>query len=363
MEGLGMTPNFWFGKRVFVTGHTGFKGSWLCLWLSSLGAKVVGFSLPPVGEPNLFDLAKVKEVMVNIEGDIRNIDQLNKALLTSQPEIVFHLAAQSLVRPSYVDPLLTYQTNVMGTANLLDCIRISQLPCSVVNITTDKCYENKEWYFGYREFDALGGFDPYSNSKACSELVTSSYRSSFFHPETFQSHQVAIATARAGNVIGGGDWAKDRLIPDVLKALEKNQPLDVRYPHAIRPWQHVLEPLHGYLMLAEKLNTLGPKFGKAWNFGPNDSEICSVGDVLNKLSEIWDSPVNWQTTDEKHPHETNYLKLDISLARHELGWQPMLSINKALQLVVEWEQSRLSKADMQHVSLLQIGDYQKMVTH
>jgi CDP-glucose 4,6-dehydratase len=363
MEGLGMTPNFWKGKRVFVTGHTGFKGSWLCLWLTALGAKVVGFSLPPVGEINLFELAKLKEVMESIEGDIRNVDQINNALLKSQPEIVFHLAAQSLVRPSYVDPLLTYQTNVMGTANLLDCIRTSQLPCSVVNITTDKCYENKEWYFGYREFDALGGFDPYSNSKACSELVTSSYRSSFFHPETFQSHQVAVATARAGNVIGGGDWAKDRLIPDVLKALETNQSLDVRYPHAIRPWQHVLEPLHGYLMLAEKLNTLGPKFGKAWNFGPNDSEICSVGDVLNKLSEIWGSPVNWQTKDEKHPHEANYLKLDISLARNELGWQPMLSINKALQLVVEWEQSRLSKADMQHVSLRQIGDYQKMVTH
>lgn len=358
-----MTPNFWLGKKVFVTGHTGFKGSWLCLWLSSLGAKVVGFSLPPVGELNLFDLAKVKEVMVSIEGDIRNVDQLNKALLTYQPEIVFHLAAQSLVRSSYVDPLLTYQTNVMGTANLLDCIRTSQMPCSIVNITTDKCYENKEWYFGYREFDALGGFDPYSNSKACSELVTSSYRSSFFHPDTFESHQVSIATARAGNVIGGGDWAKDRLLPDVLKALETNQSLDVRYPHAIRPWQHVLEPLRGYLMLAEKLNTRGPKFGKAWNFGPTDSEICSVSDVLKKLAEIWGAPLNWQTSNEKHPHEANFLKLDISLARYELDWQPILSINKALQLVVEWEQSRLSKADMQFVSLKQIEDYQKMVTH
>ena len=363
MESLGMTLSFWLGKRVFVTGHTGFKGSWLCLWLSSLGAKVVGFSLPPVDEPNLFELANVKDVLVSIEGDIRNVDQLKKALLESQPEIVFHLAAQSLVRPSYDDPLLTYQTNVMGTVNLLDCIRSIQMPCSVVNITTDKCYENKEWYFGYREFDALGGFDPYSNSKACSELVTSSYRSSFFNPDNFQTHQVAVATARAGNVIGGGDWAKDRLIPDVLKALETNQTLDIRYPHAVRPWQHVLEPLHGYLLLAEKLNTLGTKFGKAWNFGPNHTETSSVGEVVDKLTEIWGAHLNWQTTNEKHPHEANYLRLDNSLARHELGWQPMLSIDKALQLIVEWEKSRLSKADMRHVSLQQIEDYQKMVTH
>lgn len=358
-----MTPNFWLGKRVFVTGHTGFKGSWLSLWLSSLGAKVVGFSLPPVSDPNLFELANIKDDLVSIDGDIRNVGQLKRALLESQPHIVFHLAAQSLVRPSYDDPLLTYQTNVMGTANLLDCIRSMQMPCSVVNITTDKCYENKESYFGYREFDALGGFDPYSNSKACSELVTSSYRSSFFNPENFQTHQVAVATARSGNVIGGGDWSKDRLIPDVLKALEVNQTLAIRYPHAVRPWQHVLEPLHGYLLLAENLYNFGPKFGKAWNFGPNDSETSSVGKVVDKLAEIWGAPLNWQATNDKHLHETNYLRLDISQARHELGWQPMLSIDKALHLIVEWEQSRLSKADMRHVSLQQIDDYQKMVTH
>ena len=356
-----MRPSFWKGRRVFITGHTGFKGSWLSLWLTKLGAVVTGYALAPNSTPSLFELANIKSLLVNLEGDIRNVENLNKALTQCQPEIVFHLAAQSLVRTSYEDPLLTYQTNVMGTINLLENIRRMKLSCTVINVTTDKCYENKEWLWGYREGDPLGGFDPYSNSKACSELVTASYRSSFFHPLQFQKHKVSLATARAGNVVGGGDWAKDRLVPEILNALEKNQTLDIRYPNAVRPWQHVLEPLHGYLMLAESMHTEGTKFAKAWNFGPNDHDACTVSDVLNKVSRLWGEKKIWSIVTGTHPHEAQHLRLDTSLARTELGWRPMLSIDKALRLIVEWEKARLSNVNVRQTSLQQIEDYQEMV--
>lgn len=356
-----MNPTFWRGKRVLITGHTGFKGSWLSLWLASLGAHVTGYALGPSSSPSLFNLANINSALVNVEADIRNLEQLRKSLAENQPEIVFHLAAQSLVRTSYEDPLLTYETNVMGTANLLESIRGLKLPCSVVNVTTDKCYENKEWYWGYREVDPLGGFDPYSNSKACSELVTASYRSSFFHPSKYEKHKVALATARAGNVIGGGDWAKDRLIPDVLKALEDNQTLEIRSPNSVRPWQHVFDPLNGYLMLAEQLHTNGPEFSKAWNFGPNEQDTYTVADVANKVSQLWGKQNAWRAASGEHPHEANYIKLDASLARNELGWSPVLCIDKSLKLIVDWEKARLNNVDVRVTSLKQIKDYQEMV--
>jgi CDP-glucose 4,6-dehydratase len=356
-----MNPGFWKGKRVFITGHTGFKGSWLSLWLTHLGSKVTGYALAPASTPSLFDLAKVKSIFLSIEADVRDIEQLSDALTETKPHIVFHLAAQSLVRTSYEDPLLTYQTNVMGTVNLLESIRRLKLPCSVINVTTDKCYENKEWHWGYREADPLGGFDPYSNSKACSELITASYRSSFFNPASFQEHKVALATARAGNVVGGGDWAKDRLIPDVLNALVNKQTLDIRYPNAVRPWQHVFEPLHGYLMLGEALHARGPECAKAWNFGPNEQETFTVAEMADKLASLWGQKNIWREAPGVHSHEAHQLRLDTSLARHELGWKPMLSIDNALKLIVDWEKARLSSADVRQISLQQIKDYQQIV--
>lgn len=358
-----MNPTFWMDKRVFITGHTGFKGSWLSLWLSILGAKVTGYALAPNSRPSFFNLARINSMMENIEADVCNVEMLTNALTECQPEFVFHLAAQSLVRVSYEDPLLTYQTNVMGTANLLESIRHLNLPCSVVNVTTDKCYENKEWRWGYREIDSLGGGDPYSNSKACSELVTAAYRTSYFDPTHFHDHKVALATARAGNVIGGGDWAKDRLIPDVLSALQNNKTLEIRHPHAVRPWQHVLEPLHGYLMLAEQLHTQGSQFSRAWNFGPNEQDTCTVGEVANKLSELWGSQNDWRVASGEHPHEAQHLRLDTTLARTELGWKSLLSIDRTLKLVVDWEKARLNNVDVRQTTLQQIKDYQEMVTN
>lgn len=358
-----MNPNFWMDKRVFITGHTGFKGSWLSLWLSILGAKVTGYALAPTSRPSFFNLARINSMMKNIEADVRNVELLTNALRECQPEFVFHLAAQSLVRVSYDDPLLTYQTNVMGTANLLESIRHLKLPCSVVNVTTDKCYENKEWPWGYREIDSLGGGDPYSNSKACSELVTAAYRTSFFDPTHFHDHKVALATARAGNVIGGGDWAKDRLIPDVLSALQNNQTLEIRHPHAVRPWQHVLEPLHGYLMLAEQLHTQGSQFARAWNFGPNEQDTRTVAEVANKLSQLWGSKNDWRVALGTHPHEAQNLRLDTTLAQTELGWKSLLSIDRTLKLVVDWEKARLNNVDVRQTTLQQIKDYQEMVAN
>jgi len=349
-----MNPAFWSGKRVFVTGHTGFKGSWLCLWLQSLGAEVSGFALPPPTQPSLFEQARVGAGMRSILGDIRELATLQHAMQVARPEIVIHMAAQSLVRYSYQNPVETYATNVMGTVHLLESVRHTPEVRAVLNITSDKCYENREWVWGYREHEPMGGHDPYSSSKGCSELVTAAYRNSFFNtPGT-----AALATARAGNVIGGGDWAQDRLIPDVLRAFEQGQPVRIRNPHAIRPWQHVLEPLSGYLALAERLYESGPAFAEGWNFGPHDDEAQAVDWIVQQLASMWGPDAHWKVAEGTHPHEASRLKLDISKARSRLGWRPKLNLEQALQLTLVWARQRQAGSDMHHFTLAQIVAYQ-----
>lgn len=357
-----MNPSFWKNKKVLLTGHTGFKGSWLSLWLQSLGAQVTGFALAPATSPSLFELAQVERGMTSVLGDIRDLAALQAAMARCQPEIVIHMAAQALVRPSYQNPVETYATNVMGTVHLLEAVRQTPGVKAVVNITTDKCYENREWVWGYRETDPMGGYDPYSNSKGCAELVSSAFRSSFFNPATYAQHGVALATVRAGNVIGGGDWAQDRLLPDILAAFAKGQPAQIRNPHAIRPWQHVLEPLRGYLSLAERLYADGPAFAEGWNFGPYDEDAREVGWIADHMAALWGSGAHWTTDSGQHPHEAHYLKLDISKARSQLGWQPALRLHQGLRLIVDWAQQHAGGADMRAVTLAQISHYQQL-TH
>lgn len=320
-----MTPDLWRNRRVFVTGHTGFKGAWLSLWLQRLGAEVTGYALAPDTTPSLFDAARVGEGMRSILGDVRDLDALRDALQQSNAEVVFHLAAQSLVRESYARPVDTYATNVMGTVHLLEAVRETKSVQAVVIVTSDKCYENRELAQPFREGEPLGGHDPYSNSKACAELVASAYRSSFF-PN--------IATARAGNVIGGGDWAKDRLVPDLVRAFTNGEAAVIRNPLSIRPWQHVLEPLHGYLLLAESL--LRGEAADAWNFGPNESDIRPVQWVADALVSRWGNGARWTQDAAEHPHEAQTLKLDSTRARSLLRWTPRLSLDTALDWIVEW---------------------------
>ncbi|WP_397411282.1 CDP-glucose 4,6-dehydratase [Polaromonas sp.] len=353
-----MTPGFWQCKRVFVTGHTGFKGSWLSLWLQQLGASVTGYALSPPTSPSLFAQARVAEGMQSVHGDIRDLPALIKAMQAAQPEIVIHMAAQSLVRQSYVEPVETYATNVMGTVHLLEAVRQTAGVKAVVNVTTDKCYENKEWAWAYRENEPMGGYDPYSNSKGCAELVSAAYQSSFFSPHTHAQHGVALATARAGNVIGGGDWAKDRLIPDILAAFEKNQPVVIRNPQATRPWQHVLEPLRGYLTLAERLYAEGTAFAEGWNFGPHSDDARPVEWIVRRLAEQWPGSASWKIDAGEHPHEANYLKLDISKAGHRLNWHPAMRLEQALGLIVEWARARQTGADLRALTQEQILAYQ-----
>lgn len=355
---MALKAEFWKDRRVFVTGHTGFKGSWLSLWLQSLGAKVTGYALPPPTQPSLFELAAVAQGMTHIEGDIRESAHLRKAIVDAQPEIVFHMAAQPLVRHSYVEPIETYATNVMGTVHLLDAVRHVAGIRSVVNITTDKCYENKEWIWGYRENEPMGGYDPYSNSKGCAELVSAAYRSSFFNPARYSEHGVALATVRAGNVIGGGDWAKDRLIPDIIAGFETGVTVEIRHPEAIRPWQHVLEPLRGYLMLAERLYTNGTAYAEAWNFGPEDRDTKPVSWIVERLASLWGKGATWKLAGGEHPHEATFLRLDITKARTRLGWHPAIALDDALGLIVEWSKQRQNGADMRAVTLNQIHTYQ-----
>ena len=355
-----MKPEFWRGKRVFLTGHTGFKGSWLSLWLQSLGAQVAGYALPAPTNPSLFDIARVADGMDSVIADIRDLATLQQAMQSAQPEIVIHMAAQPLVRESYRNPVDTYATNVMGTVNLLEAVRHTPGVKAVVNITTDKCYENREWVWGYRENEPMGGYDPYSNSKGCAELVSAAYRSSFFNSKDYSRHGVAIATVRAGNVIGGGDWAQDRLIPDILAAFEAGSPVHIRNPHAIRPWQHVLEPLRGYLTLAERLFEQGADYAEAWNFGPRDEDAKPVGWIVEQLASLWGTGASWQIDAGDHPHEAHYLKLDISKVRSLLDWHPALNLQQALELIVAWTQARLGGQDMRQQTLAQIQAYQTL---
>jgi CDP-glucose 4,6-dehydratase len=355
-----MNPGFWNGKRVLLTGHTGFKGSWMSLWLQSMGANVVGYALAPPTNPSLFEVAEVAKGMTSNIGDIRDLDNLQAVFTENSPEIVIHMAAQPLVRYSYQNPVETYSTNVMGTVHLLEAIRKTPGVKAVVNITTDKCYENREWIWGYRENEPMGGYDPYSNSKGCAELVSAAYRSSFFNVNDYVHHGVALATVRAGNVIGGGDWAQDRLIPDILKGFELGDLVDIRNPHAIRPWQHVLEPVRGYLTLAEKLFECGPAFAEGWNFGPNDEDAKPVGWIVEQMASMWGEGAQWKIDNGKHPHEANYLKLDISKARSRLNWNPKLRLNDALALIIDWSKQQQAGADMRQITLSQIHAYQTL---
>ena len=355
-----LDKDFWQGKRVFLTGHTGFKGSWLSLWLKSLGAQLTGYALKPPTNPGLFEVASVVNGMTSILGEIRDLKLFRESMQKSQPEIVIHMAAQPLVRQSYEAPVETYSTNVMGTVNLFEAVRAAPSVRVVVSVTTDKCYENREWVWGYRENDPLGGYDPYSSSKACAEIVSAAYRSSFFNPKDYAKHGVAVATARAGNVIGGGDWTRDRLVPDILTAFEKGIPAQIRNSHSTRPWQHVLEPLSGYLMLAENLVKEGPKYAQAWNFGPSDKDAKPVGWVATELAKRWGNSAAWNADKGEHPHEAHYLKLDISKARAELDWKPKLQIYDALDLVIDWAKAYADGKDMHKFTLAQIENYQEL---
>lgn len=350
------------GRKVLVTGHTGFKGSWLCLLLSNLGADVYGYALEPPTEPSLFKEANIAEFVNSEIGDIRDLNHLQSFLQKVEPEIVIHMAAQPLVRDSYNIPVETYMINVMGTVHLLEACRNTPSVRVIVNVTTDKCYENREWHWGYRENEAMGGYDPYSNSKGCSELVTSSYRSSFFNPANYGKHKVAVATARAGNVIGGGDWANDRLIPDFIKAISKGETLKIRSPYAIRPWQHVLEPLHGYLTLAAKLYTDGANYAQAWNFGPDDNDAQNVEWITKNICELWGEGAKYEIDTNPQPHEANYLKLDCSKAKAELNWQPNWDIRKTLASIVEWNKAFLNAENIREVSYSQIAEFYKTIS-
>ncbi len=352
-----MNAAFWKNKRVFLTGHTGFKGSWMSLWLQQMGAKVTGFSLEPNTTPSLFEVASVGDGMESRMGDIRDLDALSAAVKAASPEIVIHMAAQPLVRESYENPVFNYATNVMGTVHLLEAVRQTPGVKAVVIVTSDKCYENREWHWSYREDSALGGDDPYSNSKACSELVTSSYRTSFFNPARFAEHGVAVASARAGNVIGGGDWAKDRLVPDALAALQAGSPLILRNPHSTRPWQHVLEPLNGYLVLAEALCQDGPRHAEAWNFGPYEFSDRTVGWIVDHLCDLWGLEISKQQHSGPKPHEAGYLKVDSSKARAVLGWAPKLDLETTLQWIVDWTKVHHAEGDLKAFTLSQIQQF------
>ncbi|KTD57770.1 CDP-glucose 4,6-dehydratase [Legionella santicrucis] len=354
MENLVMDLSFWKNKKVLITGHTGFKGSWLALWLQQLGAKVVGFSLDAPTSPNLFTLAHVSQNMVSLIGDIRDFNSLETVFTEHRPEIVFHMAAQSLVRRSYEDPRETYATNIMGTVNLFEAIRITKTTKAVVNVTSDKCYENKESLIGYREEDALGGYDPYSNSKACAELITSAFRNSYYKNTEYPC---GLASARAGNVIGGGDWAKDRLIPDIVRSVLNESELIVRYPHALRPWQHVLEPLYGYLQLARLLFLLPNDYAQAWNFGPEEHDIKSVDWVIHKVKQLWDSKLCIQYASSPELHETSLLKLDSSKAKRSLNWKPVWNLENTLIKTVAWYRAYEKGEDMRKMTLRQIDEY------
>ena len=348
-------PLFWNGKNVFLTGHTGFKGGWLSLWLASMGANVTGYALAPKTTPNIFDVLGIDSLITKSHlADIRNLDVLKNAMRVANPDVIIHMAAQPLVRYSYTNPVETYETNVMGTVHVLEAARSIDAVRATVVVTTDKCYENKDWVWGYREADPLGGYDPYSNSKGCAEMVTSAYRQSFFQNSSSLNK---IASVRAGNVIGGGDWSEDRLIPDAIKSFEAGRVLKLRNPLATRPWQYVLEPLSGYLILTQALLNEGAAFASAWNFGPRDEDNRSVENVVDLLISQWGPKVSWEAEALEQPHEANLLKLDCSKAFSQLGWAPRWNMEIAIQKIIEWHKAYQSKKDMRELSLAQIKQY------
>ena len=353
-------PLFWRGKKVFLTGHTGFKGGWLTLWLSSMGAEVTGYALSPDTSPNLFTVININEIITHsCIGDIRDLSKMQSAMIAAKPDIVIHMAAQPLVRYSYQYPVETYATNVMGTVHVLESARAIKSIKATVVVTTDKCYENKEWAWGYRENDAMGGHDPYSSSKGCAELVAAAYRNSFFSGPDSQN---SIATARAGNVIAGGDWSADRLIPDAIKAFESNQAVRIRNPLATRPWQHVLEPLSGYLILVQQLYSHGSKYSSGWNFGPQDDGNRSVKEVIELMIQQWGGSARWEQDGLEKPYEANLLKLECSKALSQLGWGPKWSLEIAVRKTVEWQKAFQRKEKMLEFSLNQIKDFQKLLS-
>jgi CDP-glucose 4,6-dehydratase len=355
---MNVNPSFWRGRRVFLTGHTGFKGSWLSLWLNKLGADVTGYALDPPTQPNLFEQARVADSMHSIRGDIRDLAHLKSAIAECRPGVILHLAAQSVVRASYEDPVESYSSNVMGTVNLLEAVRQLKQPCAIVNVTSDKCYENREWIWGYRENEPMGGHDPYSNSKGCAELVTSAYRDSFFSPETIADHGIALGSARAGNAIGGGDWTSFQLIPDLMRAFLAGKPCLIRNPSAYRPWQFLLEPLRGYLILAERLSENGARFASGWNFGPADADIKPVSWIADELVGLWGNGASWTLDSGAHPHEAHALKLDATKAATGLGWRPVLPLKQTLAWIAEWYQAFRESADLGKLTLKQIEEYE-----
>jgi CDP-glucose 4,6-dehydratase len=351
---------FWSGKKVLVTGHTGFKGSWLCLWLVSIGAEVTGYALRPPTEPSLYELGGIGSMIHSVFGDVRDRKTLSLTVAQSDPDVIIHMAAQPLVRASYAEPAATYETNVMGTVHLLDAVRKAahaNKARAVINVTSDKCYDNKEWIYGYRETDVLGGHDPYSNSKACSELVTASFRKSFFPAEQYGRHGVSLATARAGNVIGGGDWAEDRLLPDCFRALLQGEVIRIRNPQAVRPWQHVLEPLSGYLTLAQRLYEAGTDYAESWNFGPDERDTRTVQWVVGELCARWGENAHYEADTSDHPHEAHILTLDCSKASRRLGWKPRWGLEHALDRTIEWIKAYRDGASMHDVCLRQLHEY------
>jgi CDP-glucose 4,6-dehydratase len=359
---MSANPNFWQDRHVFLTGHTGFKGGWLALWLASKGAIVRGYALDPWTEPNLFSQAHIAGDIEDIRGDIRNPEELEPALCDFAPEVVFHMAAQPLVLASYEDPIGTYETNVIGTARVLDAVRRALSVRAVVCVTTDKCYENiEDPHHAYRETDPLGGYDPYSSSKACAEIVSAAYRQSFFPLEKISEHGCAIATARAGNVIGGGDWSTDRLIPDLVRGFLASEAVLIRRPHAVRPWQHVLEPLAGYIALAEKLvSSDAARYATVFNFGPADDDAQPVSWIVEHMKKLWGGSAEWRLDDNPGAHEAGYLKLDASRAHTELDWHPRLRLETALEWLVEWYKAWQAGKDMHAFTLDQIEAYEKL---
>jgi CDP-glucose 4,6-dehydratase len=353
--------NIWSGRRVFVTGHTGFKGSWLALWLADMGAVVTGYALPPPSTPSLFDEARVADLVRHIEGDVRDAAHLEQAVREARPEIVFHLAAQPLVRLSYEQPVETYATNVMGTVHLLEAVRQVGGVRSVICVTSDKCYENREWVWPYRETDPMGGHDPYSSSKGAAELVVAAYRNSYFDPARIAEHGVGVASVRAGNVIGGGDWALDRLVPDIVRAFQAGIAPLIRAPASVRPWQHVLEALGGYIAIAERLFAGEARFADAWNFGPAADDARPVRWIVERMATLWGEGRAWATPDGPQPHEAALLTLDCSKARAELGWRPAMDLDRTLASITEWHRGHDAGGDARSITLGQIHQYRRMV--